>query len=262
MTAVTDSLTTPSRPAAPRTSSRVVPVLRLHLINRFTVFVLPWLILGFIFLVNFLIWWIISRAAGPGSGQDVSDGLQYSGASFYIFVYMTVMGVQAVALTFPFALGYSTTRRDFWLGTSLAFVLLSALYAAGMTVLAGLETATNGWGFHGQMFTAIYFGGADATWYTRFFLFFTGFLFFFFVGAVVATIYQRWRVNGMLVFFASLILLLVGIAALITLTNGWPAFGQWFVEHGPVGVMLWSLVPTALSGVLGYLILRRTTPKG
>lgn len=244
------------------TGGRIVAVMRLHLVNRFSVFGLPWLILGFIFVVNLIIWWIIFSSVNDSADRaDVQDGLQYSGASFYIFVYMMVVGIQAIALTFPFALGYSVTRREFWLGSSLTFVALSAFYSAGMTVLAAIEEATNGWGFGGRMFTALYFGGDGMQWWERFFLFFATFLFFFFVGAAVATIYQRWRVNGMLVFFAALVLVLVGLVALVTFTQNWPAVGAWFAEAGAQGVVAWSLVPTVLSAVVGYFILRRTTPK-
>src|SRR5690554_4877023 len=98
---------------------RVLNVTRLHLTNKFPMMVLPLLILGFIFLVNLLIWLLIRSVAGPESAPDVTEGMQFSGASSFIFVYMMVVAVQAVNLTFPFALGYSVTRRDFYLGTSV-----------------------------------------------------------------------------------------------------------------------------------------------
>ncbi len=262
MTTTIEPTAPATRPGQSAAGSRVLAVLRLHLVNRFSVFVVPWLIMGFIFLVNLAIWWIIfSSISDPTSRANAQAGLQYSGASFYIFVYLMVVAIQAIALTFPFALGYSVTRRDFWLGTALSFLVLAALYSAAMTVLALVEVATGGWGFGGRMFTALYFGGADAPWYERFFLFFATFLFFFFVGALIATIYQRWRVNGMLVFFGALVLVLVGSAALATLTNGWPAVGAWFVSTGATGVVAWSLVLTAGAALVGFALLRRTTPK-
>jgi hypothetical protein len=256
--------TVPTAPAAPPAlgGSRIIAVMRLHLVNRFSVLVLPWMILGFIFLVNLAIWWIIfTSVTDPADRADASEGLQYSGASFYIFVYMMVVGVQAIAMTFPFALGYSVTRRDFWLGTALNFVLLSAIYSAGMTILAQLEELTGGWGFGGRMFTALYFGGPDVAWFERFFLFFVTFLFFFFVGAAVATIYQRWRVYGMVAFFAGLTVVVVVAVGLLTFTQSWPAVGEWFADTGASGVVAWSLVPTAISALVGYLLLRRATPK-
>lgn len=259
---MTDVQSRPTTRPVSGSGSRVVPVLRLHLVNRFSMLALPWIILGFIFLVNLAIWWIVMSAVGPEADRaEVQEGLQWSGASFYIFVYMLVLGVQAIAYTFPFALGYSTTRRDFWLGTALTFVLQSALFAAGMTVLAFIEVATDGWGLGGRMFTTLYFGGDEMPWYGRFFLFFAAFLFFFFVGALAATIYQRWRVNGMLIFFGALTVALVGSAALITFGEAWGSVGTWFAETGAAGVVAWSLVPTALAALAGYAVLRRATPK-
>lgn len=239
---------------------RMVAVARLHVTNPFPILVLPWLILGFIFLVNLLIWFIVLTAVG-GSGLPDSaiEGMQYSGATSFIFVYMLVVAVQAVNLTFPFALGYSVTRRDFYLGSSLTFVALSAYYALGMTILGAIEKATNGWGIGGAMFNVIYLRADNA--FLQFVQLFLIFLFFFFVGAATASVYVRWRTNGMIVFFASLTLLLVGVAALITMTGSWPAVGIWFVTNGPLGVAAWLLVPTVLAAITGFFLLRKATPR-
>lgn len=260
MTATTLSA---SAKAASRTpDNRILAVTRLHFVNRMNVFGVPWMILGFIFLINLIIWWIIFTALGPGAdAEDAQQGLQWSGASFYIFVYMMVLAIQAVSSTFPFALGYTVSRREFALGTALSYVILAALYGAGMTVLAVIEEATGGWGFGGRMFTTLFFGGADVPWFGRFLIFFALFAFFLFFGGMVATLYQRFRVNGMLIFFGSLALVLVGLAALATWAGAWPAVGEWFVANGAVGVIAWSAVPTALSALAGYLVLRKATPK-
>ena len=45
------------------------------------------------------------------------------------------------------------------------------------------------------------------------------------------------------------------------LHGSWPAVGEWFAAMGPIGVVAWLLVPTALAAVAGYFILRRATPK-
>jgi hypothetical protein len=68
---------------------RIISVARLHLVNRYNVFVAPWMILGFIFIVNLVVWWIITASVNsPTDRADVMSGLQYSGASFYIFIFM------------------------------------------------------------------------------------------------------------------------------------------------------------------------------
>ena len=258
MTTITlsESASTTHRPAA----NRILAVFRLHFVNPHTVVIIPWLIMLFIFLVNYAIWWLIdANVQDAADRSDAQQGLGWSGASFYIFVYLMVVAIQAINFTFPFAQGYGVTRRDFYLGTSLAFVALAAGYAVALTVLSYIEEATDGWGLGGQMFTAVYFGTGE--WYTRLATFFLILAFFFFVGAAIAAVYVRWRTNGMLIFFGLLTVLLVGLAALATFTQSWPAVGEWLVENGANGVILWSLVPTVLAGVTGYFVLRRATPR-
>jgi hypothetical protein len=251
-------------PQAVSTSAgnRILAVVRLHLVNRYSVFAVPWMIMGGIFLLNLAIWWIIfASVTSEADRADARNGIAYSGAIFYIFVYMMVLGVLAVAFTFPFALGFSVTRRDFWLGSTLTFVGLSAAYSVALTVLAAIETATGGWGLGGSMFAGFYFGGADASWIERFALYFETYLFFYFVGAASATIYQRWRTNGMLVLFGSLAVVLVVGTALVSFSNSWPQVGAWFASNGPSGVIAWSVIPTVIAAITGYFVLRRATPK-
>lgn len=238
---------------------RVATVARLHFTSSFPLLGRPWLILGFIFLINVALWWIIVRSTDGAAQDGLTAGTQFSGATTFIFIYMMVVAVQAVNVSFPFALGYSVTRRDFYLGTSVVFVLLSAYYAAGMALLAEIERATNGWGLGGAMFDVVYFG-AD-TLPQRFALFFLVFLFFFFVGSASASVYVRWRTNGMIVFFATLTVIVVGLVALATFTGSWPAVGGWLVRTGALGVATWSLLPTAIAAVTGFVLLRGATAR-
>lgn len=240
MTTITET----TRSQGHESLARILNVTRLHLTNKFSIMVLPLLILAFIFLINYIIWWLLFGALDAPSRLDVADGIQVSGASTFIFIYMLVVAVQAVNLTFPFALGYSVTRRDFYLGSCVAFVLLSAFYAAIMTVMAVLERLTNGWGLGGAMFDVVYFRAENPL--LQFVLFLMIFLFFFFIGAATAAVYVRWRANGMYVFFASLTLIVIGLVALITFTGNWPSVGAWFIANGSMGVALWTLLPTTL----------------
>lgn len=258
MTAITSTSAT----TAPRQgeTNRIVAVVRLHFVNTWTILVLPAMIQGIILLLNIIIWWLIITSLQSASDRaDAQEGFSYSGASFYIFFYMMVVAIQAINLTFPYALGYGVTRRDFYLGSAVAFVLLSALWSLGLTVLSYIEEATSGWGLGGTMFTALYFG--DGQWYQRLMLYFVAFLFFLFLGTGVATLYVRWKATGVVVFFAVLALVLVGLLALVVLSQSWGVVGAWFVANGPYGVAAWALVPAALSALAGYFVLRRATPK-
>ncbi|CAN5489429.1 hypothetical protein BH10ACT4_BH10ACT4_04930 [soil metagenome] len=240
-------------------AQRIWRIVRLHFANPWGTIVLPWIILGIIFVANLAIWLLVYWSIQDTSGRaGVSGGMQYSGASFYIFVYMLVVAIQAINVTFPFALGYGVTRRDYYLGTALNFVILSLLYSAGITLLSIIEDLTNGWGVGGRMFSAVYFGDS---WPVRFYIFFIGLLFFFFAGALFGSIYVRWKATGMVALFVGLGLIGVGIVALLILTNGWSTVGAFFASAGLVGSISLSLVATAVAGTAGYFVLRRATPR-
>lgn len=254
-------------PHAPSLTARPLPrrlrnIVRLHLANPFTLFVTPLLVLGIIFFANVVIWLLI-RMASPTdteSVENVSIGFQYSGASLWTFVYMMVVAIQAMNLAFPFALGFGSTRRDFSLGTAVTFVGLSAVWALVYTGLAVIESVTNGWGLGGAMFNNFYFG-FDISWAERLFNVFTAFVFFFMAGSVFGAIYVRFRARGLTLFFLALGVVLIGLVALMTLTESWGAFGEFFVAVGFTGAYALSLPISLVAGVAAHLILRRATPR-
>jgi hypothetical protein len=256
------SATTVPTVAAPRPlARRIGNVVRLHLANPFTILGTPVLVLGLIFAVNWMIWWII-RTLAPGDPQsvaDVSAGFQYSGATLWIFVYMMVVAIMAMNLTFSFALGFSATRRDFLLGTGLTFVAMAAFYAVAYIALAAIETWTGGWGVGGAMFNSIYFG-VDDPWWLRLFHVFALFLFFLAAGSAFGSMYVRWKARGLILFFV-LSLGIMGSVALITVSGSWPRVGEFFGAAGFTGSYALSLVVSAVAGLAAYFILRRATPR-
>lgn len=253
-TATIDRATTVGR----GTLSRVLAVVRLQFTNPWSILIVPWLIMMAILAMNIIIWWLILNGVTPENRADVQEGFAYSGAGSYIFVYMLVVAVQAINGYFPFALGYGVTRRNYYLGISLTFVLLSALFALGISLLGVIEDATGGWWVGGSMFTAIYFGDDPLQ---RTFIYFAVLLFFFFVGSTIAAIYVRWKATGMLIFWVAFGFVLVGIVALLTLTATWHLLWQWFANAGLLGSYAASLVITLVAALAGYGILRRATPR-
>jgi len=251
--------TAPARRYGGTPFGRILNVVRLHLGNPYTTIVLPWIILGIILVINVVIWALVAVATHGQHSRAETTGFSYSGSAFYIAVYMMIVAVQAISVTFPFALSYGATRRDYWLGTSLTFVLLSAMYAIGFTILGVIERATNGWGFSGRMFTPIYFGD---TWWERLLICFFGLLFFFFVGSSLAAVFVRWKATGMVVFFTVLAALLLGGITWLTLTASWIGFGTALAAAGPLGIASSLLIPAAIGAVVGFFILRRATPRG
>lgn len=237
-------------------ASRVLPVARLLVANPWTTLVQPWLVLGVIFAANWLLWAIITATTSGDDRRDTLDGFQYSGAVFYVFVYMLVVGVQAMNASFPFAMGLGASRRDFYLGTLLTFGGLSAVYAVGLTVLASLEDATGGWGLGGRLFAPVYFG-ADAWWGERLWLYLVGLLCCFIVGSSLGAVFVRWGSNGLIAFFAGAAALVVGGVALLTLTGSWPRLGAVLADAGAGGIVSALVVPAALAAIVGYAVLRR-----
>lgn len=235
--------------------NRTLNVVRMHLVNRWSFLVLPWVILGSAFVISWLIWLIIASAAGA----DALEGTQYSGAVMSIYVYMLVVAIAAINLAFPFALGFSATRREFYVGTSLLFVIITAANSLVLVVLSYIEEWTNGWGLGGHMFTVVWVGAGNVA--ERFLVFWAVQVFLMFVGAAIATVYMRWRINGMVVLWVALGLVLVGIVALLTYTDSWPQVWQWLFSAGTVVISAWLLVPAALAGLAGWAVLRRATPK-
>jgi hypothetical protein len=248
-------------PAAGRSelSRRIGSVVRLHFTNPGTLVVIPLIVLAGIWLINLSIWLIIWLSVPAPDFADAQDGFGYTGSSLYIFAYMVFVGIQAMNGTFRFAQGFGATRRDYYLGTALVFLILTAGYSALMLLMGVVEEATRGWGLGGHMFTPVYFG---TDWGQRIAVVVCLFLFVFFVGAAVATVYVRWRRTGMLVFWGAVVLLVVLAAFVVALLDAWPAVGAWLDANLPAGLALWSLVPTAVFGVVGFFILRRATPAG
>jgi hypothetical protein len=254
MTAITAESPLPLR--RNEAAKRVLAVTRLHFVNKVQILYTPMIVLGLIFLLNLAIWYIIVASNPSTSG---SNHLGYSGAVSYIFVYSTVVAIQVILRSFPFSLGFGVTRRDFYLGTALSFVILSVLFSIILTIMSSIEIATNGWGVGGRMFEPNYF--TNSFWLARFVMYLAVFLFCLFVGSVGATIYMRWRSTGIVSFLVGIAIILVGIVAIVTLNHRWVALGSWFATTGAFGVTLWTLIPSAVAAICGFLVLRRATPK-
>ena len=255
MTAISSPVTASRSFESPR---RIWAVTRLHFVNRFGIIWMPLIILGSIFLLNLAIWWIITESTGNNNRANHVQ-LGYSGAVSYIYIYGMVVAVQAIARTFPFSLGFGVTRRDFYLGSAIAFVILSLGFAVVLTIMSTIEIATGGWGMGGRMFAPAYF--TNDSWLVRFVMYFLLFLFLLFIGCAGAAFFVRWRATGLTAFFGIIALVLLGAVAYFTLGHLWPSFGRWFVDAGAIGVSLWTIIPTLVAGLAGFFVLRRATPR-
>jgi hypothetical protein len=237
-------------------------VVRTYFANRMTLIGMPMIILAGILVVNIIVWALILTNVGAADRADVREGLQWSGASIWIFGYMSVVAIQGVSIVLPFALSYGATRRQFSTGSGLAFLLVAIFYTVVLTVLALIEEATSGWWVGGRMFTAIYFAGG--TWYERALVYFAIMVFSLAVGGFFASVYARWRRTGVLLTSAVVVLGVIGALFVIGEWIGWTPF---FTEVedlttalGWVWLPIASLVPSLVLAGAAYLVLRRVTP--
>lgn len=254
------SVTTRTAHAPSSFATRVWRITRLLTANPWTTMGLPLVILTIIFGATWTIWWLIMSSVSSAEATEVSQGIQFNGASAWIFVYMLVVAVQAVNLAFPLALGYGSTRRAFTIGASLTFVLLSAGYALIMTLAAWTEEITGGWGLGGSFFRTFYFASQDG-WIAQWWIYFCWFVFFFFTGLIFAAVFVRWKALGLTTALVTLGLVALGSIVIVTLTESWPAVGDGIASLGTLGVASVMLVPAVLAAGLGHLLLRRATPR-
>lgn len=236
--------------AAQSLGRRVGSIMLLQLTNPMTLLGWPLIILGVIFLGNLAVIVAVTQASGATVEVTVNGGVGF------LWVYTLVMVVLSVNQSFPLALGYGATRRDYLLGAGALYTALSVFYALLLAGLAAIERATNYWGVGLGFFEAL----PEWPWYQVFLGHLLILVLFASIGAATAAIYVRWRAAGMYVFWLGMSILLVGTVVLLSTFDGWPVIRDFFVTAGVFGSLLWSLVITAFSSAVAYVILRRATP--
>lgn len=253
MSALATAAEASARPAT--AYERAWRIVRLHYLSWRMTLLFPWVVLIGILLVNMIIWYLIAFA----THTDQLQGTRYTGSLSYLFIYQAIVAVQLMNLSFGYALGVSSTRRDFYLGSALFFVLHAAQFTAGIVLLSYIEQWTNGWGVGGHMFQTAYLGAGPLG--QRVFTVFFGLLAVLFLGSIFGSVFVRWRAYGLYAAFGVVLLVLLAALASITFAHSWVAVGAWFAANRALGVVAWSLPVTALCAVIGYLALRRAVPR-
>lgn len=207
--------------------------------------VLPWAILFSSFLVNF--------ALGLLTGNTIQTGGLAS-----IYIYMAVAGISILNATFPFSLGFSVPRKDYWLGTAAMFGIFSFGNSLGLYLLALIEKdVTNGWGVRLSFFQVSYFSAGSAI--EQIITYFLVMLWLSFFGFMAGGIYQRFALYGIYGFFGVLSLIFTLISFFATYFSWWDEILNWFGSHTAFTLSFWTLPQTAAFGLFTYWLLRRAT---
>ncbi len=227
--------------------NRIAQVITMHSRDRFTWFLLPWIIVGSSFAINLILALILGGKIGI-----------YTGSLASIYIFMLVAGSISVSGTFPFALGFNVRRRDYVLGSLALAVGISAAWALLLVLLSLIEAnLTNYWGVSLHFFHVFYFSNGSPL--DQFWVYFILMLFMFLLGFLPGSVYQRYRRTGMYTMFGVAGLLLSVFSLLSTYGNWWGTIFGWFARQTAVDLAWWMLPLIGLCALASYALLRRAT---
>ena len=227
--------------------NRVMAVMAIHSKDKVGLFLLPWGILALAFVVNT----IISALLGGNVGI-------YTGGVASIYIYMLIVGSLIIKETFPFAVGFSVRRIDYFLGTMAVAVAISAAYAFLLSLLSLTESnLTNNWGVGLHFFHLPYWSNGSLI--GQFWTYFVVMLFVFVLGFVSASLHRRFGFVALYAFFGVVGVVTSAIVLVATYRQWWGAIFTWLGQWSAVQ-FAWWLVPVTLIGALGsYALLRRAS---
>ncbi len=226
--------------------NRTLVATRIHLNNWRWTLGFPLTLLGVILLVN------------------VTIGLLAGGARFtaggVVAIYFMAGTTQLTAMTqfFPFALGLSLTRREFYVGTWLFVLLQSVTLAVVLTTGLAVERATDGWGAQLGFFR---FGvPADAGPLVATPIFAAALLALSAAGAAFGVLFKRSGQLGVWVAVLGFVVALTATAAYIGWREAWPQVIGAFVDPAPTALIGYPLLIAVVLAAAGWLGLRRASP--
>lgn len=223
--------------------NRVNQMVKLHLRNKNTWFLVPWAILGANFLINALI------------ATSLNDGeVMNTGAIASIFIYSLIAGTLTIKETFPFAIGLSIRRKDYFLGTALTVLLVNTISGIALTILSAIEEATNGWYVELHLFKIGFL--SDLPYIAILGINIILLIHCYFLGFVISSLHRRFGSMSMYIFFTAM--LLIGTITSYTMTNFdlWNDLGQWMAHH--YLELFWWMIPlVVIYSLISYGLLRK-----
>jgi hypothetical protein len=238
-------------PARHNPLDRAVKVARIQTVNLPIQLGMPWLILGLAFVVNLV---VFSLVPDPPAGEP-----KVTGAIMSIYIFMLIAHLQSMTQVFPFALGLSVTRRDFFAGTSLLIVAQSVVQGILLTILLAVERATGGWGMDLSFFGVPFL--VQDNWFLQVIAYSVPFLLVSFASIFAGTAYKRWGQLGMYVLSIGGLVLGGAAAVIITWQQAWGSVGRFFADTSPLTLLAgYPLILSVILAAAGYLALRRATP--
>lgn len=225
------------------TTDRAVAVMKMHLVDRVTLFVMPLAIVASSFVINLLVWSLV-----PTDGRSTGGA-----ASLHAFVLVAAMF--AVTRGLPFALGMGASRRAFMLGTATTGVVIAVIMGTLYLVLQQVERATDGWWLHGHFFDFPWL--ADSNPVLRWLLLVVSVAVTWALGTLLSAIWARWGTPGLVVGGPLAILVVGGAVVLVSWQGWWHVVGGWFADLTPATTTAWSTALTLALMAATWVTLRR-----
>lgn len=227
--------------------NRVMAVMAIHTKDKLGWLLLPWGILALAFVVNTIIAALLGGTVGI-----------YTGGVASIYIYMLIIGALIIKETFPFAVGFSVRRIDYFLGTMAVAVAISAAYAFVLSLLSLTESnLTNNWGVGLHFFHLPYWSSSSLI--GQFWTYFIVMVFVFMLGFAPASLFRRFGVVGLYAFFGVIGVFATAVTILATYRQWWGDIFTWLSQWSAVQ-FAWWLVPVTLIGALAsYALLRRAS---
>ncbi|MCY9692077.1 hypothetical protein [Paenibacillus alginolyticus] len=225
--------------------NQVNQVVKLHMRNKMASWAIPWIIIGANFLINFLI------AMSLDKGESINTGAIVS-----IFIYTLVAGTVTIKETFPFALGLSIRRKDYFFGTAVTAIIVNVSSALGLVILSVIEEATNGWGVRLHLFKIQFLN--DLSLIGTLGIYLIVLLHMYFLGFAISSLHRRFGGASMYIFFTSLLLIGTVVSYTFTHFGLWGGLLDWFI-HSYMDIFWWMVPLVVVYLVAAYGLLRRAT---
>ncbi|AFV87952.1 hypothetical protein PACID_01010 [Acidipropionibacterium acidipropionici ATCC 4875] len=222
---------------------RTLRSFHLTIFSAMSALLVPLVILVLMITVSVIIALIIGINTGLPLRDDVSMGMTYNmGAVFSIPGFLISYGALTVNRQFATAMAFGSTRRNFWIGSSLGFLVISLVTGVGSVLLMWLEKATGHW-FIGARAMDVYTLGSGRAWQTLLTVTVLC-LCSLYIGAGFGTVFRAWGAKVATAVAIGAGLVIAGAVALIVWQ--WDAWGPTLLEMGA-----WTL--TVGTGIVGLI---------
>lgn len=174
-----------------------------------------------------------------------------------IYVYILIAVVISFAQTFPFTLGLSVRRTDYFLGTALTGLLVSLVTAVALYLLSMTEILTNDWGVGLHFFHLTHF--TNGSMFEQVYVSLIALTNMFFIGLTLSSVYHRFGRNGLYTLLGLVSLSGSIVWYILERYHQWGHVFLWLSLRSTPQLATGTIPLIALYSVISYLLLRKAT---